>query len=106
MALELTWSNDQGFTAPTAYFRVSEIQLNYIKKGALIRLSIYKDETARREAKRAMGILEYSIVDYEGHTDFSDFLNVDALNREGNNIVRAVYTWLKQQPELQNALDV
>lgn len=106
MALMLGFTDNRGFTSPNAYFRVVQVEIDYFKNRAQVQVFIYKDDLARRDNKQPMGGLTFSLMDSASVTEFSDIFGSTVLEQTGNNPMKATYTWLKTQPELEGAVDV
>lgn len=102
MALQLSFTDDRGFTSPTAYFRVIHVEAGWLNKHAVIFVHIYKDQQARDDGKRPMGQLRFQVVDAQ----FDALFSIDTLSSADNNPVRSVYSWLKSKPEFSGATDV
>lgn len=107
MALTKSYDTSYGVTFANAYFKVTRIELEYGKNRGQIEVMIYASEQARQDKKNPIGHLQYMIADYDDKLHpFTDLFGPVKQDEVGENPQKASYSWLKQQPELKDAIDV
>lgn len=104
MALQFAFTSNQGFASQTAYHRVVQLELDYSKKRAQVRVFIYKDLEARQNNLHPMGMTEHHLIDQESITLFTDTFGTEPLS--ATNPLQSTYEYLKAQPEFQGSIDV
>ena len=88
MALQIDYATDFGFTAPDAYVRLAEFNVNkYEVRG---RVDVYVTELARREDKQPLTSMPFNV----------------GMEQVTGDIFPAVYTLLKQDERFTGAIDV
>lgn len=89
MALQLTYTTDQGVTVPDAYFVVESIDWKKVGP-SLVTMPVYKSQAARNAGKRSIGYVSF-IFDPDQGT---------------GGIAAKAYTAAKLLPEMAGAVDV
>lgn len=101
MALQVNYTNPAG--VDVTYWKIIELNINYIQKFARIRLAGYKDITTRQDNMEFVESKYYNITPLK----FDEYFSVDTLDNENVNPVKQSYFYIKQNDELfNNAMDV
>lgn len=89
MALTKQFATEQGLDLQNAYFRIETIRGD--RENFRVGLSIYVSHQARLQGKTPIAQLTYTM---------------PTPNISNQNLFAQIYTWLKQQPDFNNAQDV
>lgn len=101
MAMQVNYTNPAGIDV--TYWKIIELNINYIQKFARIRLAGYKDINTRQDNMEFVESKYYNITPLK----FDEYFSVNALDNENVNPVKQSYFYIKQNDELfNNAIDV
>jgi hypothetical protein len=102
MALQLSFDDKFGSTHPSAYHRVTRIQMEIGIRSALVEVSTYVDAAARNADKEPVGKTKYRFNDTE-YDDLFDDTNMSPVDK---NPISNIYDHLKTLPAWAGSSDV
>lgn len=99
MALIQPFEDQFGNTNNNAYWKVVQVNCDYMGQTGHMTVNIYKSKTARNNGKQPLSQKSY---DFTGETFDSVY---GTANLDTNNPVKASYNYLKTLPEYASATD-
>lgn len=104
MALIFPYEDAFGSTNATAYWRVVEVNCNWLTSNAHMIVLVYKSKAARNNGKQPLASKSYDFDSTE--VDGVSFNTVyGEANLNTNNPIKASYIYLKTLPEYASATD-
>ena len=87
----------QNFLRKNSYTKISNISLDVDNKYLNFKVTVYKDY----KKKEVISKNTYRILDNE----FDSFYSVDKISEKDNNLIKSIYSYLKDKEEFQNLKD-
>jgi len=112
MALTMAITDSRGVKYTSAYFRVTEVNLNYRERKGRVLIEVYKDQQARKNKKEPV-MIESVFFEREGVTDDNGNYVVHSFdsvfgftNLDGSNPIKAAYEYIRTLPKYSQATDI
>jgi hypothetical protein len=102
MALVKDKTFRSGVELPSAYFRVTRVDIDKASGQAYITVYVYKDADSRSQYKDIVESSVYSVTIEE----FNDIFSIVEMDKNGENPFKIAYKYLRSLPEFTDAIDV
>ena len=105
---DITDRSDVNF--PAAYYRLTNVRLDWGRKECSFTLSVWKDKASRDAGKQTLsGVpapINFKVVNKDPDTDFDDYFDPSVLNAADKNVIAQCYEYAKAKIDDENLVDV